>query len=429
MRRILATALFLILGLLDPVSAQVSNQAYNPKVLPSFYMNWGTNNGIGFGYPFAASINTVTVFTPNGNAPTQGDLGSQRYNHHNQNVIDSSGRAWEAHSSGGTNEDAGGQMTVVHSSADGWNTQTGPVLVVPPQSTYSGTGASDTPGTLVSYPRKFVTYNSQLYLVAAVDGFSSSVQQIGMALLAVPCNPDGTIGTLIRISAAAYTPQVGTTPAYDPVLGPQLFAVANLYGTWGGSYPGQPASAWIGFLQQGSNIFVEPATIPIDAAAQSLTRLWRQNNGTGAFVWEQDSNDGGNTWSALQQTNIFNAPSAMAGLRLSDGRMLLVGNPVNFPVSRDPLYVAVFNNGTAGNVYAIQKGLSGVPVYSGTSKGGGAQYPGITINGSTVWVSYDIAKESVYLSSIPLSSLNFLLKRDLDPASNDNDPMWLEKAA
>jgi len=24
---------------------------------------------------------------------------------------------------------------------------------------------------------------------------------------------------------------------------------------------------------------------------------------------------------------------------------------------------------------------------------------------------------------------NFLLKRDMDPASNDNDPMWLEKAA
>lgn len=23
----------------------------------------------------------------------------------------------------------------------------------------------------------------------------------------------------------------------------------------------------------------------------------------------------------------------------------------------------------------------------------------------------------------------FLLKRDIDPASNDNDPMWLEKAA
>jgi hypothetical protein len=24
---------------------------------------------------------------------------------------------------------------------------------------------------------------------------------------------------------------------------------------------------------------------------------------------------------------------------------------------------------------------------------------------------------------------NFLLKRDIDPASNDNNPMWLEKAA
>jgi hypothetical protein len=28
-----------------------------------------------------------------------------------------------------------------------------------------------------------------------------------------------------------------------------------------------------------------------------------------------------------------------------------------------------------------------------------------------------------------ISTCNFLLKRDLDPASNDNDPMWLEKAA
>jgi hypothetical protein len=27
------------------------------------------------------------------------------------------------------------------------------------------------------------------------------------------------------------------------------------------------------------------------------------------------------------------------------------------------------------------------------------------------------------------NTLNFLLKRDMDPASNDNDPMWLEKAA
>jgi hypothetical protein len=30
---------------------------------------------------------------------------------------------------------------------------------------------------------------------------------------------------------------------------------------------------------------------------------------------------------------------------------------------------------------------------------------------------------------IPLQVNNWLLKRDLDPGSNDNDPMWLEKAA
>jgi hypothetical protein len=31
--------------------------------------------------------------------------------------------------------------------------------------------------------------------------------------------------------------------------------------------------------------------------------------------------------------------------------------------------------------------------------------------------------------SILTNNLNFLLNRDLDPASNDNYPMWLEKAA
>jgi hypothetical protein len=32
-------------------------------------------------------------------------------------------------------------------------------------------------------------------------------------------------------------------------------------------------------------------------------------------------------------------------------------------------------------------------------------------------------------SGYKYGQFNFLLKRDLDPASNDNDPMWLEKAA
>lgn len=32
-------------------------------------------------------------------------------------------------------------------------------------------------------------------------------------------------------------------------------------------------------------------------------------------------------------------------------------------------------------------------------------------------------------TSATITPINWLLKRDLDPASNDNDPMWLEKAA
>jgi hypothetical protein len=58
------------------------------------------------------------------------------------------------------------------------------------------------------------------------------------------------------------------------------------------------------------------------------------------------------------------------------------------------------------NVKAVRAGLSGTPTYTGTSKAGGAQYPGMWEDGSgNLWISYDTQKETVWVTKIPISSL------------------------
>jgi hypothetical protein len=72
-------------------------------------------------------------------------------------------------------------------------------------------------------------------------------------------------------------------------------------------------------------------------------------------------------------------------------------------------------------------------VFSGSSVSADTRVVGGVIGAGQVWGLYD---QGVYatpyspaVESIRAFNLNWLLKRDLDPASNDNDPMWLERAA
>lgn len=71
--------------------------------------------------------------------------------------------------------------------------------------------------------------------------------------------------------------------------------------------------------------------------------------------------------------------------------------------------------------------------FSGPSINNDNRLSGAVIGAGQVWGAYD---QSVYalprstaVEAIRAFNLNFLLKRDVDPASNDNDPKFLEKAA
>jgi hypothetical protein len=75
---------------------------------------------------------------------------------------------------------------------------------------------------------------------------------------------------------------------------------------------------------------------------QKLHALFRDNNGSG-FLYRAISTDDGRTWSPPTKTNFPDATSKISGLRLKDGRYVLVSNPR--PRKRDPLTLSISEDG------------------------------------------------------------------------------------
>ena len=384
--------------------------AHAPSTASTFALNWDSTPLTG-SYPFAPALRNFTVDAPDGRSPSLADLRSLRYHHHTRVAVDGSGRVWVVYSGNLTGEDQSGEITEVSSSADGWRTSTGPIVAVAPQSSFT---TATFPGMRISYPRAFVLYKRDLYLVAAIDAKAGPGDtQTGLALIAVRCRPDGTLSAPFLVSpASGYRPLPGRpTYPYNSMLGPALFTDANNLGVWGGSQVGYPRSPWTGFTTEnntphGAGDFVEPSTAYLSSNRMRLYRLWRCTSGFDVFwLYASQSFDGGSSWSPLIRTDIPNAPSSTAMIRLTDGRIALVGNPRSTPggVPRDPLYLALFNgsSGAIEHVYAVRQGLSGRPVFPNGQRGG-AQYPGVWQSGNTLWISYSIAKQQIGVSSAAL---------------------------
>ena len=74
----------------------------------------------------------------------------------------------------------------------------------------------------------------------------------------------------------------------------------------------------------------------------NLSALFRDNKRRG-FLYRSFSTDSGRTWSRPVQTNFPDATSKFRGLRLADGRYVLVSNAN--PKQRDPLVISVSRDG------------------------------------------------------------------------------------
>lgn len=379
-------------------------------------------------YTLTANMRSNVVFFPNSLPASENAIETHKYHHHTRIWWDD-GMTWIAFSSGATNEADGGLQ-----SAMCWSTNAGmswsypPTQIVPSQSTFLGT--NNIFPTRWTYPRNFQKYNGTNYLVCAVDqldDYGGGAHERGVALLARALHMDGTVGALFRISSATVTNMDGKiTPDYDANLGPPLMEYSKIYGCWGGSNPNRLASEWTGWIivyTPEVMFFDEPNTVSADGSTTNLYRIWREAGGTMDqlhYVWQQMSTNGGLTWPADPvQTQVPNNPSETVVRRLSDGRTVLVGNALWYGVvgggltNRDPLYLAITepNTTTITNVTALRQFVSPFPVYPGSNRSGGAQYPDLIQVSNYMYISYSVTKEGIGFSRVLIPGM----------ADNNND--------
>ena len=72
---------------------------------------------------------------------------------------------------------------------------------------------------------------------------------------------------------------------------------------------------------------------PVEIDDGSFAALFRRRQAD--FVYRTQSNDGGRTWSAPQATDVPNNNSSIAAIRLLDGRLAMVCNPISAAQSAD----------------------------------------------------------------------------------------------
>jgi hypothetical protein len=390
-----------------------------PDAASSFTLHWGDAARRG-PYPMATGVRSMEVDAPDGHTPSPKDLESLQYHHHTRVAVARDGRIWVAYSGAMRREGESGMITEVKSSMDGshWSP---PTVVIVPASPLNGKLSA---GRRISYPRAFVRWHHRLYLVAAIDqanGHGCCTNEQGEALVAARLYGSGRVGVPFRLSRAPYRPLPGSPGyRYRAHLAPALFRAANHFGTWGGSAPGQPPSAWTGYgIAADGTTMVEPNTIRLGSHRRLLLRLWRDegHNAThpersGEFrLYRSLSRNNGGSWSPAVPTDIPNSPSETTILRLHDGQIAVVGNALDRPAAadaRDPLYLALFDGATGElrSLHAVRQDVGATPFDDSNRCGPqgkpcGASYPGADEFHRHIYISYSIDKQQIWLSIVP----------------------------
>lgn len=120
---------------------------------------------------------------------------------------------------------------------------------------------------------------------------------------------------------------------------------------------------------------------PVDLGEGRLAAFYRRRQAD--LVHRSDSTDGGRTWSAPVATDLPNNNSSIAAIRLADGRIAVIGNPVNAAMSPDrraSLYDELGEDDArpdadpAGGCVPVW-GVPRAPVTVSVSADGGASFP------------------------------------------------------
>jgi len=118
------------------------------------------------------------------------------------------------------------------------------------------------------------------------------------------------------------------------------------------------------------------------------------------------STDNGETWSAVQSTEMPDARTKQSAGNLSDGTAFLAGCPVSHNL-RSPLAVTLSGDGITFDTAFLLRSNSSDPalIYDGTAKRLGFHYTKSLVADGYLYVGYATNKEMVEISIIPEASL------------------------
>ena len=119
--------------------------------------------------------------------------------------------------------------------------------------------------------------------------------------------------------------------------------------------------------------------------------LFRDNKKSG-YIYRSFSSDNGRTWSTPVKTDFPDARSKFSGLRLKDGRYVLVSNPN--PIKRDPLTISISKDGMVFDKMFYLVG------------GRHVDYPHVIEHKGYLLVAFAGGKRSVEVMKIKFSDLN-----------------------
>lgn len=123
----------------------------------------------------------------------------------------------------------------------------------------------------------------------------------------------------------------------------------------------------------------------------NLVTFFRDNKGSG-YLYRAFSTDNGRTWTRPVRTNFPDAKSKFNGLRLSDGRYVLVSNAN--PEKRDPLTIAISDDGLVFNKMGYLVGERHV------------DYPHVIEHEGYLYIAFASAKQTVEVLKISIAELD-----------------------
>jgi len=347
---------------------------------------------VGLGFELLQNTQTTTLYDAKPETGT--------YSHH-PHITYFNGVIYTMWSNHKADEDAPGQRVLMKRSTDQGETWENLVELFPPLDNVAP-ASKDGKGRRTQCANGFAIVENTLYAFSEVWDDGGNIRDAGQGRLFRSIHTDGTLGEIfwLRKKPARVIAGIPVIPLGNPELIDKINSFLKLPKnelTWDFRYLTTEIKAKDGHQ------LCEP------------TPAWQLKNGTWVkiyrdlgkpvsyFKYASFSYNNGKEWTIPAKTDFIDADSRANAGTLPDGQIYVVSNIYHGPYY--PLSIALSKDGLNFDRVALIKILPPKMTYKGRWKSNGYKYPHSLVLGDNLWVIYDVGKEDVQVTRIPVSEL------------------------